>query len=58
MRGDWQVVRLADGAVTVRCTHRHELLADWCARWRDRFRPWWELGDGRHHIRRTPKETR
>jgi hypothetical protein len=52
----WQVVRLADGTVNVRCTHQSHTIAAWCSARRNGFRPWWQLGDGpRHDIR---QETR
>lgn len=51
----WQVVRLADGAVTVRCTHQSHTIATWCSARRNGFRPWWEMTGPRHDIR---QETR
>lgn len=42
----WQVIRLHQGAVTVCCAHRYELVADVCSAWRN-----WQPGSRRHGLR-------
>lgn len=53
MTGAWQVVRLHQGAVTVCCTHRYEVIAGWCADWHNRQDP---LAHVEYDIRRAPEE--